>query len=89
MPRPTPYQTRPTTLEQPTDGYRALIEAVLTRAVHDALGRGDVRGDGQPARVQQDARAWLMAERGAAALLELAGLEADVILRQVRRVLDR
>jgi hypothetical protein len=61
--------------------------AVLDRAVQDALGRGDLRGTGLPAKVQREAHAWLTGQ-GAEELLALAGYEAEVVLRQVRRVLD-
>ena len=88
MPPYKAYQTRPLTTEFPEgDGYRQLIAAVLERAISDALGHGDLRGTGMPAKVQSEARSWLSG-RGAEELLALGGYEAEVVLRQVRRILE-
>jgi hypothetical protein len=57
------------------------------RAILDATGKGDLRGDGLSPHVREAARTWILG-RGAEDLLSLAGLDSDVVLRQVRRVLD-
>jgi hypothetical protein len=68
--------------------YHCLVAAILERAVQDALGHTIARGDADPRRTQSEARAWLLAERGVADLIALAGFDPDVVLRRVRRVLD-
>ena len=89
MPPYKAYQTRPVTADFPADDpYRLLIAAVLERAIADAHGSPHMRGaDRSVDRLQDEARAWLTGT-GAAELLALAGYEPDVVLRQVRRVLD-
>ena len=88
--RPYRQRTESAALEAaPSDAYRAIVIAVLQRAVSDACGQGQMRGDERlPAdRTQREARSWLLG-RGAEELLALAGYDADPVLRQVRRVLE-
>lgn len=82
------FQPGPTAIELTLAApYQALIAAIFERALADATETSSIRNDRPMANHQHDALSWLTGQ-GAAALLELAGYEAEVVLRQVRRVLD-
>jgi hypothetical protein len=68
--------------------YAALVFAILRRAVQDAAGHCDAPGKISPARLQQEARAWLQDEQAVTTLLELAGYEPDPVLRRLRPLLQ-
>jgi hypothetical protein len=64
--------------------YVTLVLAVIHRAVQDASGRCDSPGHSTPAKLQAEACAWLEDEAAVAGLLELAGYDADTVLRRLR-----
>jgi hypothetical protein len=67
------------------DGYRALVWAILCRAMDDAAGHCDPAGAGPWAKLQAEARAWLQDEDAVEILLELGGYEADMVLARLRQ----
>jgi hypothetical protein len=75
---------------QPTytdDPYQTLVGAIIARAVQDAQGHCASPGAQSPAQIQAEARRWLADERAVAALVELCGLDAEPVLRSIRRIL--
>jgi hypothetical protein len=64
--------------------YGTLIAAIIHRAWRDAQGHCDSPGHSTPEKLQAEARAWLEDEAAVAGLLELAGLDADPVLRRLR-----
>jgi hypothetical protein len=69
------------------DPYVALITALLHRAVEDAQGRCVHPGDQTPDQIEAAARRWLQDGRELVTLLELAGYDAEPVLRRVQRLL--
>jgi hypothetical protein len=64
--------------------YGALIAAVIHRAWRDATGHCDSPGHSTPEKLQAEAQAWIQDEDAVAALLELAGYDADPVLARLR-----
>jgi hypothetical protein len=75
--------------ETEPDGYKALAVAILTRAVQDARGVCDPRCSQPRAMLQAEAVAWLQDESTVAGLVEMAGYDADAVMRRVRQLLAR
>jgi hypothetical protein len=67
------------------DGYRALVRAILARAVADAQGHCDPTVAQPRAKLQQEARAWLQDEAAVAGLLELGGYDSVSVLARLRQ----
>ena len=69
------------------DPYRELVKAILHRAVEDAQGRCVHPGNRAPGQIEVEARAWLQDGWAMTDLLELAGWDAEPVIRRVRRLL--
>ena len=69
------------------DPYRALVAAILARALCDAHGLCLAPGASAVAWLQQEARAWLADEQAVRELLELCGVDAEPVLRRIRQQL--
>ena len=66
------------------DPYGTLIAAIIHRAWRDAQGHCDSPGHSTPETLQAEAQAWLADEQAVTGLLELAGYDADPVLRRLR-----
>jgi len=66
------------------DGYRALVLAIVKRAVDDAHGQCGVT-HGDQAQVRHEARAWLEDETAVAWLLNLAGYDPEPVVGRLRQ----
>jgi hypothetical protein len=69
---------------QTDDPYRALIVAMVHRAVEDAQGHVVHPGNRTPGQVQCEAQSWLTDGRELAAWLELAGFDPASVVERVR-----
>jgi hypothetical protein len=86
--RRLPQMEAHTPAHDPIDGYRDLVIAILRQAVQDAQGTVLAPGPVAPAQIRAEARAWLQDEAAVADLLELAGIEAALVLSRIRRLLQ-
>jgi hypothetical protein len=70
------------------DGYKALVLAIVKRAVDDA--RGDCAlTHGSADQCQAEAVAWLQDAAAVQELLELAGFDSTRVVERVRQLLAR
>jgi hypothetical protein len=69
----------------PDDPYRALVAAIISRAVHDARGQCASPGGTGVAQLQAEAQDWLADEAAVAGLLELGGYDAGPLLARLRK----
>jgi hypothetical protein len=76
-------------LEQSTanDPYRQLVLAIINRAHEDATGHVMYPQGYNPWHLEQEARVWLTEGREVTILLELAGYDADALMRPLRAAL--
>jgi hypothetical protein len=65
--------------------YRALVAAIVARAVDDARGQCDPRCAQPRAKLAQEARVWLADAAAVAELLELGGFESAPVLARLRQ----
>ena len=75
---------RPLT-DAPADPYRALVLAIVHRAVQDAVGRCHPTVSQPRRQIQAEAQAWLQDDAAVAGLLELAGYAPDAVLARLRQ----
>ena len=85
MPTATPVRTvKVSETDETYDPYTALIAAILARALAAAQRETFAPAPQSPPQVQQEARDWWAEESHARALLDLANLPGDAVLRRVR-----
>jgi hypothetical protein len=80
-----PTMEAPPPAHDASEGYRALMSAVVRQAVLDARGTVFAPGPHSPRQLQDDARAWLQDEAAVQALVELGGYNAEPVLHRVRQ----
>jgi hypothetical protein len=67
--------------------YRALVAAIVARALLDATGHCDPRCAQPRLKLVQEARIWLRDEDTVAELLAMGGYEAAPVLARIRQCL--
>jgi hypothetical protein len=70
--------------EATEDPYATIALAIVHRAWRDATGHCDSPGHSTPEKIRSEAIAWLQDEDTVTELLELAGFDADLVLRRLR-----
>lgn len=68
--------------------YQQLVQAIITRAVADALGYVSPARHVSPTTLQEEAVAWITEGEGITELLELGGFDAEPIVRAIRQCLE-
>lgn len=71
------------------DGYKALVVAILARAIDDAAGRCASPGHTSVEKIQADAQRWLEDVEAVTELLESAGYTSAHVLPQLQKTLER